>query len=428
MRPLLSLLALLLALTFFPGAEAGNVTLVYHQIGGRGGVTVGLSAEELKRRVQALRARGYVFVTSSEVMGYPRSAKTATLRFDDGFESVYREAFPALRELGVRGTVYPILERIGQPGHMTQAQLGELRAAGWEIGSHTRTHAALVDLTPGRLAWELDPGDGSMPCVAYPFYLQDARVRRAAQRSFRCGAGGAFGVRGEAYALSGPLATPWDDRLLPLRAGTGMDLRLPLLLGLGGNVLLSSEGEPATPRFWNPAAYEMLGSGAMGFRWEGGVRDTRLLVRQGHAVLGLNFLRGSETYTGATLAYNLGPVTLAGGYGTAGPMGAVSVALGGYGEVWGRYVGGAATLGTEVIPVSYLRLKAEYTVAPGSSLRGEAQYALPLMAGEGRPVRVLLGYDGGWYAGGALRMGAHSASVTARLDRIGFGVRVGTLW
>ncbi|GMA14498.1 polysaccharide deacetylase family protein [Deinococcus metallilatus] len=410
-------------------ARAGNLTLVYHQIGLRGGVTLGVQADTLRRRVLELRARGYIFVTSSEILSYPRSVKTATFRFDDGFESVYQVAFPALRELGVRATVYPILDQIGQPGHMTQAQLDELRAAGWEIGSHTRTHAALIDLAPRRLAWELDPGDAALPCVAYPFYLQDARVRRAARHTFACGAGGAFGVRGEQYALPGPLASPWDDWLLPLRAAAGLDLRLPVLLGLGGNVLLDGpDAVQAAPPLWNPAAFELVGSGALGFSWQDGVRDTRLLVRQRDLMLGLNFLRGRETYSGATLAYNLAPVTLAVGYGTRGPVAGVSVALGGYGEVWGRYLDGASAVGAELIPVNYLRLKAEYALSPAAAFRGEAQYALPLLPGEGRPVRVLLGYDRGWYAGGTVRLGAHSATLTSRLDRLSFGVRVQTLW
>ncbi|GAA5511531.1 hypothetical protein Dcar01_00242 [Deinococcus carri] len=430
----LTLLSLLVLTLPFP-ARAGNLTLVYHQIGGQGGVTLGVQADTLRRRVLELRARGYVFVTSSEVLTYPRHVKTASFRFDDGFESVYRVAFPVLRELGVRATVYPILDLIGQPGHMTQAELNELRAAGWEVGSHTRTHAALIDLAPHRLAWELAPHDADVPgCVAYPFYLQDARVRRVARHTFACGAGGAFGVRGEQYALPGPLASPWDDWLLPLRAGAGLDLRVPVLLGLGGNVLLGSpDAESAAPPLWNPAAFELVGSGALGFVWQEGVRDTRLLVRQRDLMLGLNFLRGRETYSGATLAYNLAPVTLAVGYGTRGPVAGVSVALGGYGEVWGRYLEGAPAVGAELIPLNYLRLRAEYTLAParpltGGTLRGEAQYALPLLPGEGRPVRVLLGYDRGWYGGGTVRLGAHSASLTSRLDRLSFGVRVQTLW
>ncbi|WP_034352092.1 polysaccharide deacetylase family protein [Deinococcus phoenicis] len=419
----------LLALTLPSPARAGNLTLVYHQIGQQGGVTLGMPAETLRRRVLNLRAQGYLFVTSSEVLTYPHPVKTASLRFDDGFESIYRVAFPVLRELGVRATVYPILDLIGQPGHMTQAQLDELRAAGWEIGSHTRTHAALIDLAPRRLAWELGPGEAALPCVAYPFYLQDARVRRAARQSFTCGAGGAFGVRGEPYALPGPLASPWDDWLLPLRAGAGLDLRVPVLLGLGGNVLLGAPGAAqAAPPLWNPAAFELVGSGALSLGWQGGVRDTRLLVRQGSLMLGLNFLRGRETYGGATLAYNLAPVTLAMGYGTRGPVAGVAVALGGYGEVWGRYLDGSSAVGAELIPLNYLRLKAEYTLAPAGALRGEAQYALPVLPGEGRPVRVLLGYDRGWYAGGTLRLGANSASLTSRLDRLSFGVRVQTLW
>lgn len=428
MRLLFRCLILLFLLALSAPVQAGNLTLVYHQIGGKGGVTLGLPAETLRRRVLALRARGYRFVTSSQALNAPSGVKTATLRFDDGFESVYREAFPVLQALGVPGTVYPILDLIGQPGHMTQAQLDELRAAGWEIGSHTHTHAALIDLTPGGLSRELDPGGQPLACVAYPFYLQDARVRRAARQTFACGAGGAFGVRGEQYALPGPLASPWDDWLLPLRAVSGLDLRVPVLLALGGNILLDPPGAaPATPPLWNPATFELLGSGSLSLGWQAGVRDTRLLVRQQNWVLGLNFLRGRETYSGATLAYHLHPLTLAAGYGTRGPVVGAAAALGGYGEVWGRYLAGTAAVGAEVIPLDYLRLRAEYVLTP-SALRGEAQYALPLLPGEGRPLRVLLGFDRGWYAGGTLRLGANSASLTSRLDRLSFGVRIQTLW
>ncbi|MEW6421616.1 MAG: polysaccharide deacetylase family protein [Deinococcota bacterium] len=430
MRRLSQFLTLLvLAVLCLPSAaRAENLALVYHQIGQTGGVTLGISAQALRRRVQALRARGYLFVTSSQTLNYPREVKTATLRFDDGFESVYREAFPVLQALGVPGTVYPILDLIGQPGHMTQAQLDELRAAGWEIGSHTHTHAALIDLAPRHLARELDPGGQPLACVAYPFYLQDARVRRAAQQTFTCAAGGAFGVQGERYALPGPLASPWDDWLLPWRAASGLDLRVPVLLVLGSNVLLDLPGAlPTTPPLWNPAAFELVGSGSLSFGWQGGVRDTRLLVRQGDWVLGLNFLRGGQTYSGATLAYNLAPVTLAAGYGTRGPVAGVSVALGGYGEVWGRYLDGVPAVGAEVIPLDYLRLRAEYVLTPSAG-RGEAQYALPLLPGEGRPLRVLLGFDQGWYAGGTVRLGAHSVTLTSRLDHPAFGVQVQTLW
>ncbi|WP_104991274.1 polysaccharide deacetylase family protein [Deinococcus sp. NW-56] len=429
------LLALLLALVCvccLPRAEAGHLPLVYHQVGGGGGVTLGLDVATLRRRVETLRAAGYLFVTSSEALRFPASARTASLRFDDGFESVYTLAFPVLRDLGVAGTVYPIWERVGQPGYLTAAQLEELRGAGWEVGSHTRTHAALVDLTPPSLTRELAWPAGAAPaggCLAYPFYLQDARVRRHARAGYACAVAGTFGVSGEAHALPGPLASPWDDWLLPWRAPLGADLRVPALLAGAGLGALGSQDAPvAVPPLWNPAAHELLGSGAFSLSWEGGVRDTRFLWRQGGWVLGLNLLRGGASYSGGTLAYHVGgPLTVAGGYGSAGPLGAVALALGGYGEVWARALPGSLTLGAEVLPLDYLRVRAEYDVVTRLG-RAEGSYALPLRPGEGRPLRATLGYDGTPYAGVALRVGAHTAALTTRLDRPAFGVRVQAVW
>lgn len=435
MRILVLLLALA-CLVILPRSRAGHVPLVYHQVGGGGGVTLEIDPATLRRRVETLRASGYLFVTSSEALRLPASARTASLRFDDGFESVYTQAFPVLRALGVPGTVYPIWERVGQPGYLTAAQLEELRGAGWEIGSHTRTHAALVDLTPASLTRELAWPGGDVPgmgpgggCLAYPFYLQDARVRRHAQLHYACAVAGTFGVTGEAHALPGPLASPWDDWLLPWRAPLGADLRVPALLaGAGLGVLGTGDAPVTAPTLWNPAAHELLGSGAFSLSWEGGVRDTRFLWRQGDWVLGLNLLRGGASYSGASLAYHVGgPLTVAGGYGTAGPLGAAALALGGYGEVWARALPGSLVLGTEVLPLDYLRLRAEYDVV---TRRGWAEgvYALPLRPGEGRPLRALLGYDGSLYAGASLRVGAHTAALTTRLDRPAFGVRVQTVW
>lgn len=440
-RRLLAPLGLLGLLGLASPAGAVHIALVYHSVGhsaepaarAGGGVTLGVDPETLRRRVLRLRGEGYRFVTSSEAARVPPGTeKTASLRFDDGFESVYLLAYPVLRELGVPGTVYPIWERVGQPGYLTAAQLDELRAAGWEIGSHTRTHAALVDLTPRRLAQELEPPAGAVSeggCLAYPFYLQDARVRRAARAAYPCAVAGTFGVRGEAHALPGPLASPWDDWLLPWRGPLGADLRLPAVLaGTGLGALGPGDAPVAAPTLWNPAAHELLGSGLFSLSWAGGVRDTRLLWRQGDWVLGLNLLRGGASYSGGTLAYHVGgPLTVAGGYGSAGPLGAVALALGGYGEVWARALPGSVVLGAEVLPADYLRLRAEYDLSSGTG-RAEGSYALPLRPGEGRPLRLLAGYDGHPYAGAALRVGAHTAALTARLDRPAFGVRVQTAW
>jgi len=76
------------------------------------------------------------------------------LTFDDGCLSDYTEAFPALRELGMRATFFVVPTLVGTPGHVSWAQLREMAAAGMEIGSHSLTHPFLHELDAAGLRQE----------------------------------------------------------------------------------------------------------------------------------------------------------------------------------------------------------------------------------------------------------------------------------
>ena len=60
--------------------------------------------------------------------------------FDDGYESVYDEAFPYMAARGLVGTVGVISSKVGTSGFMTEAQLQELYDAGWALCNHTHLH------------------------------------------------------------------------------------------------------------------------------------------------------------------------------------------------------------------------------------------------------------------------------------------------
>jgi len=77
-----------------------------------------------------------------------------SLTFDDGCLSDYTEAFPALRELGMRATFFVVPTLVGAPGHVSWAQLREMAAAGMEIGSHSLTHPFLHQLDAAGLRHE----------------------------------------------------------------------------------------------------------------------------------------------------------------------------------------------------------------------------------------------------------------------------------
>ena len=74
------------------------------------------------------------------------------IAFDDGYESVYANAFPIMEEYSLKGIVFPISGYIGKTNdwdvtfgvnktmHLTKSQLLTLSEHGWEIGSHSHLH------------------------------------------------------------------------------------------------------------------------------------------------------------------------------------------------------------------------------------------------------------------------------------------------
>jgi len=74
------------------------------------------------------------------------------IAFDDGYESIYNNAYPIMEEYGLKGIVFPITGYIGRKNnwdvtfginkaiHLNIGQILTLSENGWEIGSHGHLH------------------------------------------------------------------------------------------------------------------------------------------------------------------------------------------------------------------------------------------------------------------------------------------------
>jgi peptidoglycan/xylan/chitin deacetylase (PgdA/CDA1 family) len=128
----------------------------------------------------------------------------AVVVFDDAFVGVHHHAAGVLADLAVPGTLFPLTTGLGSApawwsdAHrtMTLDETRELVAQGWEVGSHTRTHASLPDIDDRALhaevadsRAELSEQLGVAPdLLAYPFGHHDARVREVtAESGYRAG-------------------------------------------------------------------------------------------------------------------------------------------------------------------------------------------------------------------------------------------------
>ena len=69
--------------------------------------------------------------------------KPIVISFDDGRADVYENAFPIMEKYDFPGVFYVISGGLGDDGLVGVEELEEMAAAGWEIGSHSHSHADL---------------------------------------------------------------------------------------------------------------------------------------------------------------------------------------------------------------------------------------------------------------------------------------------
>lgn len=206
------------------------LVLCYHGVSRHRDHGWNVLADRFERQVAALRRRGYVGATFTAALTTPPAARVVAVTFDDAYRCVLDVALPILSAAGLPATVFvptAYAARGGRPEWpgaeadragpldgeldcMSWDEIGVLTEAGWEVGSHSRTHPRLSALDDAALADELAGSRADCeestgrPCrtLAYPYSDFDARVVAAT------------GAAGYALAATIPARPEWP---LPLR-------------------------------------------------------------------------------------------------------------------------------------------------------------------------------------------------------------------
>ena len=187
------------------------LVLCYHGVSETWPADIAVTPHDLDAQLQRLVRNGYRGATFTEAVTSPPSERTLAVTFDDAYLSVLELAFPILEALELPGTVFVVTdfadterslvwdgidmwadgEHADELRGLSWDQLAGLDAAGWEVGSHTRTHPRLTRLSDEALDEELAASRAACeralghPCrsIAYPYGDVDRRVVAAAGRA-----------------------------------------------------------------------------------------------------------------------------------------------------------------------------------------------------------------------------------------------------
>ena len=124
--------------------------LCYHRFAEECQDELCVSKEEFDRQIALLAGQGYHAISLgdlNEFLHYRRGLpeKSVVITIDDGYRSVYEIAYPILLKYGFTAAVFVYTDFISVGSKaLTWDQLREMKASGFEVGSHTASHCDLT--------------------------------------------------------------------------------------------------------------------------------------------------------------------------------------------------------------------------------------------------------------------------------------------
>jgi len=180
--------------------------LIYHKIDIpdrdiliRGAFT---APKRFARQMAYIRKLGFVFYTASELIEHYLDRghfppKAVALTFDDGWKDSFTNAFPILKDLGIKATIYLVPACIGKVSdkvvgkgerareHISREGIFEMAAYGIEFGSHSVNHKELYKISSEEIVFEVEESKKQIedllqkPCrtFCYPagFFTEEAK-------------------------------------------------------------------------------------------------------------------------------------------------------------------------------------------------------------------------------------------------------------
>lgn len=134
--------------------------LMYHSISINPSTTLSVPPKVFYKQMEHLKNSGYHTITFKDLMSWKTNQqlpdKPILISFDDGYLDNYTVAYPILKKLQMKATIFATSDYIGLPNHLSWSQTNEMERSGLiEIGVHTRHHVDLTKSNPLQLVDEI---------------------------------------------------------------------------------------------------------------------------------------------------------------------------------------------------------------------------------------------------------------------------------
>ncbi len=165
-------------------AKSSAVILMYHRFGETEFPSTNTRLKQFDKHIEELTSGKYTILPVQKIIaaiqnGIDLPDRTVGITIDDGFRSVFTEAWPRLKKAGLPFTVFVATAPIdrGSNNYMSWDQIRALKKGGVEIGAHTSSHLHMPISSQSRNVAELDKSNARMKAesgaasdvFAYPF-------------------------------------------------------------------------------------------------------------------------------------------------------------------------------------------------------------------------------------------------------------------
>jgi len=148
---------------FIFAQENSAAIFAYHRFGEQTFPSTNIKLKQFKSHINEIKKNNYNVLPINEIIDHiinkkPLPEKTIGLTIDDGFKSIYNNAWPLIKAAGLPVTIFVTTGTIGSgsKNYMTWKEIKELSDSGVTIGHHTVNHYHLVNKSLDTLENEIE--------------------------------------------------------------------------------------------------------------------------------------------------------------------------------------------------------------------------------------------------------------------------------